>query len=135
MQDVPVPAAVHKPRAGAYHPDPNHQFLTGSLRMSVENGAPGSGDDPQKSARITVFQPSFPTGFGGGLHKVDEAEMLQAQLVVLRRQHRDIDAEVEKLAADPSVDSLTLRRMKRKKLSLKDRIARIEDRLTPDIIA
>lgn len=103
--------------------------------MSAENGASGSGDDPRKSARIAAFEPAIPTSPTNPVHEVDEVEMLQAQLVVLRRQHREIDAKIEGLSMDPSVDSLTLRRMKRKKLSLKDRITRIEDRLTPDIIA
>ncbi len=64
----------------------------------------------------------------------DETE-LRAQLDKLRREHRDLDAEIDGLHADQRTDPLTLRRLKKRKLQLKDLIARIEDQLYPDIIA
>ena len=62
-------------------------------------------------------------------------EMLRIKLEVLRREHRDLDEAIAALATQVGASSLTLQRLKRQKLSLKDRIARLEDELTPDIIA
>jgi hypothetical protein len=62
-------------------------------------------------------------------------EMLQARLVELRQDHADLDAAVQAISLSPLPDMLLIGRLKRKKLALKDEIARIEDQLTPDIIA
>ncbi|MBT8457721.1 MAG: DUF465 domain-containing protein [Rhodobacteraceae bacterium] len=62
-------------------------------------------------------------------------EVLRLKLEVLRREHRDLDEAIEALQAKGTADALTLKRLKKQKLGLKDRIAVIEDRLTPDIIA
>lgn len=62
-------------------------------------------------------------------------EVLRVRLEVLRREHRDLDEAVRALEAEGRADPLTLRRLKKRKLALKDMIARIEDRLIPDIIA
>ena len=62
-------------------------------------------------------------------------EIGRTQLDVLRRLHRELDQEIGAITAGGVVCSLTLGRMKREKLALKDRIARIEDAITPDIIA
>lgn len=62
-------------------------------------------------------------------------EIGRTQLDVLRRLHRELDEEIGAITAGGVVCSLTLGRMKREKLALKDRIARIEDAITPDIIA
>ncbi len=62
-------------------------------------------------------------------------EIAQAKLVLLRREHRDLDEAIAALAGQGTASSLTLQRLKKQKLSLKDRIARLEDELTPDIIA
>ena len=62
-------------------------------------------------------------------------DVLQVELEVFKRQHRDLDAAIEALQEKGTGDQLTLKRLKKQKLRLKDRIARIEDRLTPDIIA
>jgi hypothetical protein len=53
----------------------------------------------------------------------------------LKREHRDLDAAIHALEEKGTADQLTLRRLKKQKLVLKDRIAQIEDRLLPDIIA
>jgi len=53
----------------------------------------------------------------------------------LKSEHRHIDEEVDALRDMGAVDMLKIGRMKKIKLRLKDRIARIEDLLTPDIIA
>lgn len=62
-------------------------------------------------------------------------EVLRLRLEVLRHEHRDLDAAIEALEERILPDQLTLRRLKKQKLALKDQIARIEDDLTPDIIA
>jgi hypothetical protein len=62
-------------------------------------------------------------------------EMLRIKLEVLRREHRDLDEAVHALETAGRPDVLTLRRLKKQKLSLKDHIVKIEDQLIPDIIA
>jgi hypothetical protein len=62
-------------------------------------------------------------------------DVLRVELEVFRREHRDLDDAIAALAAKGTGDQLTIQRLKKKKLRLKDMIARIEDRLTPDIIA
>jgi hypothetical protein len=53
----------------------------------------------------------------------------------LRQEHRDLDAAIEALTAVGANDQLQLQRLKKRKLSLRDRISFLEDALTPDIIA
>lgn len=62
-------------------------------------------------------------------------EVLRVELEVFRRQHRDLDEAISALEERTTSDQLTIRRLKKQKLTLKDKIALIEDRLTPDIIA
>ncbi|MCB1330516.1 MAG: DUF465 domain-containing protein [Maritimibacter sp.] len=62
-------------------------------------------------------------------------EVLRIELEVLRQEHRDLDAAIAALADRAAADQLTITRLKKQKLVLKDKIARIEDKLTPDIIA
>jgi len=62
-------------------------------------------------------------------------EVLRVKLEVLRREHRDLDEAIRALETASRGDHLTLRRLKKQKLVLKEKIAAIEDRLTPDIIA
>lgn len=61
-------------------------------------------------------------------------EVLRVELEVFREEHRDLDAAIDALT-QTGADQLTIQRLKKKKLTLKDKIASIEDRLTPDIIA
>lgn len=64
----------------------------------------------------------------------DEAG-LRARLATLRLEHQDLDAAVGALEGQPSPDQIRVARLKKKKLALRDEIVRIEDALTPDIIA
>ncbi|QHQ33698.1 YdcH family protein [Algicella marina] len=67
--------------------------------------------------------------------QMDRMEVLKVRLAQFRSEHRDLDEAIIALEEGPAPDMLRLRRLKKKKLSLKDQIARIEDELTPDIIA
>jgi hypothetical protein len=60
---------------------------------------------------------------------------LREQLVKLRAEHRALDEEIVTLEASDAADQLMIRRLKKKKLMLKDQITAIEDQLLPDIIA
>ena len=62
-------------------------------------------------------------------------DVLRVELVEFRRQHRDLDEAISALVEKGTADPLTVKRLKQQKLRLKDKIARIEDRLIPDIIA
>jgi hypothetical protein len=65
----------------------------------------------------------------------DSPADIARQLVELRIEHRDLDHAIARLAADSACDELQLRRMKKRKLMLKDTIARLESKLIPDLDA
>jgi hypothetical protein len=65
----------------------------------------------------------------------EEIRELRANLLKLKQEHRDLDSAIDALEESGRADQLQLKRLKKKKLSLKDEIARIEDQLLPDIIA
>ncbi len=62
-------------------------------------------------------------------------DVLRVERDVLRREHRELDEKIKDVSAQISTDRIMLQRLKKRKLALKDRIAVITDRLTPDIIA
>ncbi len=62
-------------------------------------------------------------------------EVLRVELEVFKREHRDLDEAITALQERGTSDQLTIKRLKKQKLKLKDKIAIIEDMLTPDIIA
>ena len=64
----------------------------------------------------------------------DERE-LRDLLAKLKAEHRDLDIEIVALEAVSRADQLLVKRLKKKKLQLKDQITAVEDQLTPDIIA
>lgn len=67
--------------------------------------------------------------------EMEAEEVLRVELEVLRQEHRDLDSAIDALTDRAAADQLTITRLKKQKLVLKDKIARIEDKLTPDIIA
>ena len=67
------------------------------------------------------------------MNVMSENELVRAQLKHLRLAHAALDEELEGLG--PNADMLTIRRLKKRKLALKDQIAMLEDQLYPDIIA
>jgi hypothetical protein len=62
-------------------------------------------------------------------------EGLKTRIAELRQEHQDLGDAVEALLAMPRPDQLQVARLKKKKLVLRDEISRMEDQLTPDIIA
>lgn len=68
-------------------------------------------------------------------HEMNRTEVLTAELEILRHEHRDLDDAIAALDEAGRADLLRIRRLKKRKLALKDQMARIEDELTPDIIA
>ena len=65
----------------------------------------------------------------------EEERQIRDRVALLREEHADLDASIEALARMPIPDQLTIARLKRKKLALRDEITRLEDRILPDIIA
>jgi hypothetical protein len=64
-----------------------------------------------------------------------EAELLRQRIETLRLEHRDLDDVINRLAQDPHVDQLQIKRLKKRKLLLKDLIQRLESDLIPDLDA
>ncbi|ANQ84591.1 YdcH family protein [Azoarcus olearius] len=65
----------------------------------------------------------------------DEVTSLHARLEALRGEHRDLDDAIARLGAAPADDELLLRRLKKRKLAIKDRITVIERLIEPDELA
>lgn len=65
----------------------------------------------------------------------DDPPALQALLTDLKVEHHDLDDSIARLEESPSLDELMLRRLKKRKLLLKDKISAIERMLGPDLIA
>jgi hypothetical protein len=68
-------------------------------------------------------------------NEMEQHEVLRVKLEVLRQEHRDLDEAIDALQQRGSSDMLTIKRLKKQKLALKDRITYLEDRILPDIIA
>ncbi len=67
--------------------------------------------------------------------ELNHDDVLRIKLEVLRQKHRDLDEAIAALQQQGPGTQLTVQRLKKEKLRLKDQITRIEDELTPDIIA
>ena len=65
---------------------------------------------------------------------VDESA-LRSRLAELKLEHRDLDVVISAFSSEPSFNQIQLRRLKKRKLLLKDQISRIESRLIPDLNA
>jgi len=65
------------------------------------------------------------------MHSLDPADITR-QLIELRQEHRDLDAAIARLSVDSASDELQLKRLKKRKLRLKDMIAYLENQLIPD---
>jgi hypothetical protein len=65
----------------------------------------------------------------------DQDAALRISLARLRQAHQDLDAAVRALESQASPNQLQIARLKKQKLALRDQIAQLDRRLTPDIIA
>jgi hypothetical protein len=66
---------------------------------------------------------------------LDSSAAVRLELARLRQEHQDLDAAVLALQAMAQPDQLQIARMKKRKLVLRDQIAKLENQLTPDLIA
>ncbi len=67
--------------------------------------------------------------------KSEDISEITQLLGELREEHRDLDLAIDRMVMDPWQDQLRLRRLKKRKLKLKDWIARLESKLIPDLDA
>jgi hypothetical protein len=82
---------------------------------------------------LTLVGGSQPAGEAAPPEGADKATLLK--LNELRLEHRDLDVEIQILVSAVAVDQLHLKRLKKRKLMLRDLIIRIENEIVPDIIA
>ena len=66
---------------------------------------------------------------------VETQEQILQQIAIMESEHSDLDAVIERLGGDLPFDQLKLQRLKKRKLVLKDEIAKLRSRILPDIIA
>jgi hypothetical protein len=64
-----------------------------------------------------------------------DQEEIKRRIIELQIEHRDLDEAIFRLSAQPDIDDLALRRMKKRKLQIKDAVAMLEMQLVPDIPA
>lgn len=65
----------------------------------------------------------------------ETSDQNRRRLAELKTEHRDLDDVIARMVGDPQIDQLMMQRMKKRKLALKDLIAKYENDLVPDIIA
>lgn len=66
---------------------------------------------------------------------VETQEKILQQIAIMESEHSDLDAVIERLGEDLPFDQLKLQRLKKRKLILKDEMAKLRSRILPDIIA
>lgn len=64
-----------------------------------------------------------------------DTEQIKLRIVELQVEHRDLDGAIARLSSQSGVDELTLRRMKKRKLQIKDQIVQLQMQLIPDVPA
>ncbi|HEY0504558.1 MAG TPA: YdcH family protein [Lysobacter sp.] len=62
----------------------------------------------------------------------EDPAVIARQLAELKQEHRDLDVAIDRLATDAEADQFTVKRLKKRRLWLKDCIARLESALIPD---
>ncbi|MFQ3184417.1 MAG: hypothetical protein ACI901_001517 [Octadecabacter sp.] len=67
--------------------------------------------------------------------RMEQLDVLRIELGVYREEHRDLDDAIHALQDTGTANMLTIKRLKKQKLALKDKISVLEDRIVPDIIA
>ena len=102
--------------------------ICGSLRPSRERAVrAGCQHNPQPT--------EIKMGTEGRQLTDEEEREIRRELAELRQEHRDLDLAIAAMIESGTVDTIRIQRMKKRKLALKDRIAALEDRRLPDIIA
>ena len=66
---------------------------------------------------------------------VETQEQILQQIAIMESEHSDLDAVIQRLGEDLPFDQLKLQRLKKRKLVLKDEMAKLRSRILPDIIA
>lgn len=69
------------------------------------------------------------------MSELTDPSEIARKLVELKVEHRDLDQVIEALAKDPGSDELQIKRLKKRKLRIKDMISYLENKLIPDIDA
>ncbi len=64
-----------------------------------------------------------------------ETEQIKRRIIELQVEHRDLDEVIDRLAGQPGVDEIKLRRLKKRKLQIKDSISLLQMQLVPDVPA
>lgn len=64
-----------------------------------------------------------------------EIRQIKTRIVELELEHRDLDQLIDQLGRDPSFEELHIKRLKKRKLHIKDEMTLLENRLIPDILA
>ncbi len=82
-----------------------------------------------------IFESSSAESVRMTINQQIDSEALRHQLEELRQDHRDLDNAIQALVDQGTPDNLQLQRLKKRKLGLKDQMARLESMLLPDIIA
>jgi hypothetical protein len=108
-----------------------NESLVGNPRLLAQSAGR---DDIRDAAFRNPFAISSRFQLTYTMTNEDERE-LETELARLQQEHRDLDAAIDALHQSPAPDLLRLQRLKKRKLQLRDRIAFIEDQITPDIIA
>ena len=65
----------------------------------------------------------------------DDPSEIARKLVELKVEHRDLDQVIARLSRDPNSDELQIKRLKKRKLRIKDMISYLENKLIPDLDA
>lgn len=99
------------------------------MTADSSNGENEAGDAPKVLDASHLFK-ARESAFNGA-----NEDALPVRLALLMEEHSDLDAAIQALSGSAGHDSISLARLKKKKLQLKDMIQRLKDQLTPDIIA
>lgn len=106
----------------------------------ISTGTPTLEEGDRRAANLHVVEP-LAAEAEDTEHSVRELPIsaetvaLRTQLNHLRQEHKDLDDSIQALETMPVPDQILILRLKRKKLALRDQIAKIEDKIRPDIIA
>jgi len=99
----------------------------------MNDGRPPKDEDDERSRASPVEEKRFPARDGDFEGANDEA--LAIRLATLEEEHRDLDAAIRALEESAPYERLSIARLKKKKLQLKDQIQKVKDAMLPDIIA